>query len=64
MGFELAIGLVNDGSGVLGLPVTVAVGNTTADSGKAVAEARRLIEDEGANPLYSPRPDLVAADMA
>ena len=42
--FELAIEHVNEGGGVFGLPVTIAVGDTTADPEKAVAAARHLVE--------------------
>ena len=52
--FELAIKHLNDGGGVLGLPVTVVVGDTTADPEKAVAEARRLIEVEGVHAIVGP----------
>ena len=52
--FELAIKRVNGGGGVLGLPVAVAVGDTTADSEVAAAEARRFIEVEGAHVIVGP----------
>ena len=52
--FELAIKHVNDGGGVLGLPVAVAVSDTTADPETAVAEARRLIEVEGVHAIVGP----------
>ena len=52
--FELAIKHVNDGGGVLGLPVVVAVGDSTADPDKAVAEARRLVEVEGVHAIVGP----------
>ena len=62
--FELAIKHVNDGGGVLGLPVTVAVGDTTADPDKAVAEARRLIEVEGVHALVGPNSSAAALPVA
>ena len=52
--FELAIKHVNDGGGVLGLPVVIAVGDTTADPDKAVAEARRLVEVGGVHAIVGP----------
>ena len=62
--FELAIKHVNDGGGVLGLPVTVAVGDTTADPEKAVAEARRLIEIEGVHAVVGPNSSANALPVA
>ena len=52
--FELAIEHVNEGGGVFGLPVTVAIGDTTADPEKAVAAARHLVEVEGAHAIVGP----------
>ena len=52
--FELAVKHVNDGGGVLGSPVAVAVGDTTAEPAGAVAEARRLIEVEGVHAIVGP----------
>ena len=62
--FELAIKHVNDGGGVLGLPVTVAIGDTTADPEKAVAEARRLIEVEGVHAIVGPNSSAAALPIA
>ena len=45
--FDLAIKHVNDGGGVFGRAVSVAVGDTTANPETAVAVARRLVEVEG-----------------
>ena len=52
--FELAIKHLNDGGGVLGSPVAMAVGDTEADSARAVAAARRLIEIEGVHAIVGP----------
>ena len=62
--FELAIEHVNEGGGVLGLPVTVAVGDTTADPETAVAEARRLIEVEGVHAIVGPNSSANALPIA
>ena len=52
--FQLAIKHVNDGGGVFGAPVTVAVADATADPEKAVAAARRLVEVEGVHAIVGP----------
>ena len=52
--FELAIRHVNEGGGVYGLPVTVAVADATAEPEKAVAAARRLVEVEGVHAIVGP----------
>ena len=62
--FELAIKHVNDGGGVLGLPVAIAIGDTTADPEAAVAEARRLIEVEGAHVIVGPNSSANALPIA
>ena len=54
--FELAIEHVNEGGGVFGLPVTVAVGDTTADPEKAVAAARHLVEVGRRSPIVLGHP--------
>ena len=51
--FELAIKHINEGGGVFGRPVEVAVGDAYAPSGPA-AEARRLIEEEGVHAIVGP----------
>jgi len=45
---------LNQAGGVLGRPVETAVGDTALDPDTAVAEARRLIEDEGVHALVGP----------
>ena len=62
--FELAIEHVNEGGGVFGLPVTVAVGDTTADPEKAVAAARRLVEVEGVHAIVGPNASANALPVA
>ena len=62
--FELATKHVNEGGGVFGLPVTVAVGDTTADPEKAVAAARRLVEVEGVHAIVGPNASVNALPVA
>ena len=62
--FELAIRHVNDGGGVFGLPVTVAVADATADPEKAVATARRLVEVEGVHAIVGPNASASALPVA
>ena len=62
--FELAIGHVNEGGGVFGLPVTAAVGDATADPEKAVAAARRLVEVEGVHAIVGPNASVSALPVA
>ena len=52
--FELAIKHVNEGGGVFGVPVTVAVADATADPEKAVAAARRLVKVDGVHAIVGP----------
>lgn len=54
MAFDLAVEHLNGGGGVLGRPVEVAVGNATVEPAAAVAEARRLVEEEGVHVLVGP----------
>ena len=62
--FELAIKHVNEGGGVFGLSVTVAVGDTTADPEKAVAAARNLVEVEGVHAIVGPNASANALPVA
>ena len=62
--FELAIRHVNEGGGVLGRPVTFAVGDTAADPATAVTEARRLIEVEGVHAIVGPNRSADALPVA
>lgn len=63
-GFELALRHINAAGGVLGAPVTFAVGDTTPDPEKAVAEARRLIAAEGVHGLVGPNSSAAALPVA
>ncbi|MDD9984093.1 MAG: ABC transporter substrate-binding protein, partial [Gammaproteobacteria bacterium] len=62
--FELAIRHVNEGGGVFGLPVTVAVGDATAEPEKAVAAARHLVEVEGVHAIVGPNASASALPVA
>ncbi len=62
--FELAIKHVNEGGGVFGLPVAVAVADATADPEKAVAAARRLVEVEGVHAIVGPNASASALPVA
>ena len=62
--FELAIKHVNEGGGVFGLPVTVAVDDATADPEKAVAAARRLVEVDGVHAIVGPNASASALPVA
>ena len=63
-GFDLAIKHVNEAGGVFGLPVEVAVGETTADAEVAVEEARRLVEIEGVHAIVGPNSSANAVQIA
>lgn len=52
--FHLAIAHVNQAGGVFGRPVEAVVADTKLDPETAVAEARRLIEDEGVHAIAGP----------
>ena len=62
--FELAIKHVNEGGGVFGQPVTVAVGDATSGPEKAVAAARRLVEVEGVHAIVGPNASVSALPVA
>ncbi len=62
--FELAIKHVNEGGGVFGLPVSAAIGDTTADPEKAVAAARHLVEVEGVHAIVGPNASASALPIA
>ena len=53
-GVELAIEHVNAAGGILGRPVVLVTGDTQADPTVAVAEARRLVNIEGAVAIAGP----------
>ena len=62
--FELAVTHLNEAGGVFGRPVETAVGDTALDPGTAVAEARRLIQDEGVHALVGPSTSANALPVA
>ena len=62
--FELAIKHVNQGGGVFGRPVTVAVDDTTSDPKEAVAAARRLVEVERVHAIVGPNASANALPIA
>ncbi len=62
--FELAVTHLNEAGGVFGQPVQTAVGDTALDPDAAVAEARRLIEDEGVHALVGPSTSANALPVA
>ena len=62
--FELAVTHLNESGGVFGRPVETAVGDTALDPGTAVAEARRLIQDEGVHALVGPSTSANALPVA
>ena len=52
--FELAIKHVNEGGGVLGMPVEGVAADATQDPAAAVEAARRLVEVEGVHAIVGP----------
>ncbi|MCY3956706.1 MAG: ABC transporter substrate-binding protein [Chloroflexi bacterium] len=62
--FHLAVAHLNQAGGVFGRPVETAVGDTALDPDTAVAEARRLIEDEGVHALVGPSTSANALPVA
>ena len=62
--FELAIKHVNAAGGVFGQRVTIVMGDTTADPEEAVAQARRLVEVEGAHAIVGPNSSANALVIA
>ena len=53
-GVALAVTHVNQAGGVLGQPVRLVTGDTAADPAQAVAEARRLLQEEGVHAIVGP----------
>ena len=62
--FELAIKHVNQGGGVSGLPVTVAIGDTTSDPEEAVSAARHLVDVERVHAIVGPNASASALPVA
>ena len=53
-GAELAIKHINEAGGVNGSDVILAVGDTRVDPTRAIAEARRLVDDDGVHAFVGP----------
>ena len=62
--FELAIQHVNAAGGVFGQPVEFVVGDSTLDPERAVAVARRLVEEEGVHAIVGPTSSANALAVA
>ncbi|MDE2869110.1 MAG: ABC transporter substrate-binding protein [Chloroflexota bacterium] len=62
--FHLAVTHLNQAGGVFGRPVATAVGDTALNPDTAVAEARRLTEDEGVHALVGPSTSANALPVA
>ncbi len=62
--FDLAIRHVNDGGGVLGMPVGSAVADATRDPSTAVEAARHLVEVEGVHAIVGPNASAAALPVA
>ncbi len=62
--FDLAIRHVNEGGGVLGMPVGSAVADATRDPSTAVEAARHLVEVEGVHAIVGPNASAAALPVA
>ena len=62
--FDLAIRHINDGGGVLGMPVDIAVADATRDPSAAVEAARHLVEVEGVHAIVGPNASAAALPVA
>ena len=62
--FDLAIRHVNEGGGVLGMPVQGVVADATGDPSVAVEVARRLVEVEGVHGIVGPNASSAALPVA
>ena len=62
--FDLALKHLNQAGGVLGQPVQVVEADSTLDPERAVAEARRLVEEEGIHALVGPTTSANALPVA
>ena len=62
--FDLALEHLNAGGGVLGHPVDSVIAEPTTDPAKAVAEARRLVEEGGAHVLVGPGTSATSIPVA
>ncbi len=62
--FDLAIRHINEGGGVLGMPVGGAVADATRDPSTAVEAARHLVEVEGVHAIVGPNASSAALPVA
>ena len=62
--FDLAVQHINEGGGVLGIPVESVVADATQDPSVAVVVARRLVEVEGINALVGPNASSAALPIS
>ena len=62
--FDLAIRHINEGGGVLGIPVESVVADATQDPSVAVVVARRLVEVEGVHALVGPNASSAALPIS
>ena len=62
--FHLAVAHLNQAGGVFGRPVEAVVADTKLNPDTAVAEARRLIEDEGVHAIVGPSTSANARPVA
>ena len=62
--FDLAVRHINDGGGVLGMPVDSAVADATRDPSTAVEAARNLVEVEGVHAIVGPNASAAALPVA
>ena len=62
--FDLAVQHINEGGGVLGIPVESVVADATQDPSVAVAVARRLVEVEGVHALVGPNASSAALPIS
>ena len=62
--FDLALKHINDGGGVLGMPVEGIAADATADPSTAVEAARRLVEIEGVHAIVGPNASSAALPVA
>ena len=62
--FDLAVRHINEGGGVLGMPVGSAVADATRDPSTAVEAARHLVEVEGVHAIVGPNASAAALPVA
>ena len=62
--FDLAVQHINEGGGVLGIPVESVVADATQDPSVAVVVARRLVDVEGVHALVGPNASSAALPIS